>query len=165
MNEWRMIFTIDVKNVVILLSLCTCTTSILELEYIDLNQSIESIFLQKEVVIKIVACPWACSCARFLVCDCKFYWEIFAIPRKHQRMLAILAYCSVARTIWSKCQTTFLSYFHVFRWARVTLDSGLRFPDILINFIMRQTSRTDAFFGVLVLLLVFYWYLYWYLHW
>ena len=38
----------------------------------------------------------------------------------------------------------------------------LRFPDILINFIMRQTSRTDAFFGVLELLLVFYWYLYWY---
>ena len=38
MNEWMMIFAIDVENVVILLSLSTCTTSILELEYIDLNQ-------------------------------------------------------------------------------------------------------------------------------
>ena len=37
-NAWMMIFAIDVENLVILLSLSTCTTSILELEYIDLNQ-------------------------------------------------------------------------------------------------------------------------------
>ena len=31
--------------------------------------SIEQIFLQKEVVVKIIARPWTCSCARFLLCD------------------------------------------------------------------------------------------------